>query len=42
MRQKHDSLHLLHVSLGVDRDCHSFVAAVAGGLAGVVTVVVER
>ena len=42
MRRKHDSLHLLHASLGVDRDCHSFVGAVAGGLAEVVTVVVEQ
>lgn len=42
MRRKHDSLHLLHVLLGVDRDCHSFVGAVAGGLAEVVIVVVEQ
>lgn len=41
MRQKHDSLHLLHVPLVVDKDCHSFVDVVAGGLAEVVTVVVE-
>lgn len=42
MRRKHDLLHLLHVSLGVDRDCHSFVGAAAGVLAEVVIVVVEQ
>jgi hypothetical protein len=33
---------LLHVLLGVDRDCHSFVGVVAGGLAEGVIVVVEQ
>jgi hypothetical protein len=42
MRRKHDSLHLLHVPLEVDRDCHSFVDAVAGGLVEGVTEVVEQ
>lgn len=43
MRRKHDSLHLLHVLLEVDRDCHSFVVVVvAGGLAEGVIVVVEQ
>jgi hypothetical protein len=42
MRRKHDSLHLLHVLLEVDRDCHSFVGVVAGELAEGVIVVVEQ
>jgi len=42
MRRKDDSLRLIHVSLGVDRGCHSFVGAVAGVLAEVVIVVVEQ
>jgi hypothetical protein len=42
MLRKHDSLHLLHAALGVDRDFHSFVGAVAGGLAEVVILVVEQ
>jgi hypothetical protein len=42
MRRKHDSLHLLRGSLAVDKDCHSFVDAVAGGLVEVVSVVVEQ
>ena len=42
MRRKHDSLHLLHVSLGVDRDCHSFVGAAAAVLAEAAIEVVEQ